>query len=114
MEDEEDGKFHTAGTDAHDSDADSEFGDNAEDEEAESVFAKMERLRAELEGKIGFDQFFAVFKQLQKVFADEVDHAVPDITRADAIKSLAKDPAESEVLYFRMLELVKLESGVFV
>merc|ERR1719345_503842 len=67
------------------SDNDSEFGDEddgADAAPAESVFERIERLRAELEADLGFDTFFAAFKDLREVFSGED----PPMNAPDAVK----------------------------
>jgi len=95
------------------SDTDSEFGDvdDADATPAESVFARIERLRAELEADLGFDTFFAAFKELREVFSGED----PPMKAPDAIKDklLATFGEGKENSYRRLEELVKTEHGIF-
>ena len=95
------------------SDNDSEFGDedDAGAAPAESVFARIERLRAELEADLGFDTFFAAFKELREVFSGED----PPTNAPDALKEkmLAMFGEGKENSYHRLEELVKTEHGIF-
>jgi NIMA (never in mitosis gene a)-related kinase len=91
---------------------DSEFGDEAEDAPAaESVFARIERLRAELEADLGFDIFLAAFKELREVFSGEN----PPLSAPDdlKVKMKASFGEGKEECYSRLEELVKSEVGIF-
>jgi len=96
------------------SDNDSEFGDEddgADAAPAESVFERIERLRAELEADLGFDTFFAAFKDLREVFSGED----PPMNAPDAVKEklLATFGEGKENAFRRLEELVKTEHGIF-
>eukprot|EP00039_Didymoeca_costata_P011039 m.151573 g.151573 ORF g.151573 m.151573 type:complete len:771 (+) comp15040_c0_seq9:89-2401(+) len=90
-------------------DSASDFGDE-ESGVGESVFAKMERIRNEMEQKLGFDTFVSAYKRLREIF--ESDDMAVDIPTgiADSIKETLGEHSES---YFNILELVKAENGVF-
>ena len=98
--------------------SDSEFGDDDEDEEEakgeESIFARMERLKAELEEEVGPDQFVRVYKLLRDAFAvgsgddEQVMTEVTAETCAEVMKILG---AEKEDLFENMVGLVKSELG---
>lgn len=98
------------------SDADSEFGDDIDADEGaaagpESVFARMERVRSELEAELGFDAFFDAYKALRDVFSvDQPPTEVPAGVEETVKAALGDEHAES---YHRMLEMVKAENGIF-
>jgi len=98
---------------AEDDDTDSVFGDEDEDEDAnpESVFARMERLRAELEDEVGMDSFFDSFKVLRDLFsAEDAVVEVPEAIKEQVLEQLGDGKADC---YHRLVELVKAECGLF-
>jgi hypothetical protein len=96
-------------------DDDDTWGDEGDDERAcESIFSKMERVRAELERDLGFDKFLESYKILRGFYLDSDDVKnveVPEHVRS-GITGMMGDDDSAPASYDALLGLVKAENGI--
>mmetsp|Transcript_545 Transcript_545/g.1591 ORF Transcript_545/g.1591 Transcript_545/m.1591 type:complete len:126 (+) Transcript_545:635-1012(+) len=101
------------GSHHHDDDDDTWGDEGADAEKSESIFAKMERVRAELERDLGFDKFLESYKILRELYQRAEDVSVVEVpaeVRANIIGIMGGEAGEDS--YASLLALIRAENGL--